>query len=65
MPHTVADIRTKIFPEMKFRGRVLTETDELNWIALNWVYLHTFSKTASRKEWLGILNNSGERPRKG
>lgn len=35
MPHTVADIRTKIFPEMKFRGRVLTETDELNWIALN------------------------------
>ena len=29
MPHTVADITTKIFPEMKFRGRVLTETDEL------------------------------------
>lgn len=30
MPYTVADIRTQIFPEMKNRGRVLTETDELD-----------------------------------
>lgn len=35
MPHTVADIRTKIFPEMKFRGRVLTKTDENELIGLN------------------------------
>lgn len=35
MPHTVADIRTKIFPEVKFRGRVFTETDENKLIGLN------------------------------
>jgi len=35
MPRTVADIRTKIFPEMKFRGRVLTESDEQKLIGLN------------------------------
>lgn len=61
----VVDIRIKIFFEMKFWGCVFIEIDELNWIVLNWVYLYICLKIVSRKEWFGILNNSGERLWKG
>lgn len=56
IPHKVADIRTKIFPEMKFQGRVLTETDVKKLIGLNsWVYLHTCSDNRNQKRMARIL----------